>query len=579
MTGTPRKPSSRKSISKSEASESASEAQSLGMLGSSVSNAYTFTARTCLSVLDTMSDEDVNFEFQRLSLIDKSFSSNATKKAGKCAVLRRYLTKQCVADIDDTMNTLTARFNTFSCTVENECTKLVDRITKSSLATAADFAEETTQLRSLVSEAAPALSPIPTSEVPELDTAPANPVRVLECDLSEFSVDDLSAELEFDTSHPGGRRTTYYGSLPYSYGRTTHSATNTPLPSSLVRIYDKLKDIIPNLTPENYSCLCTYYRNGTVGIPMHQDSEPSIVEDSDIYTISFGATRVFRVSNTTGHFVEHSVPLEHGSVICMSRASQDNWRHGIDRDPLTKLPRISLTLRKLQQPQPPAQPEQRPQIPPVAPPKQAQQNFPTPRHSRVLFIHDSIHRDTTEGLFDQIPGHSCVKRVNYQLADALAFESEFKHAKSVVISCGINDLARYGKSARSLADIFCPRFIDTVRRNKATEFVFCSLTLTRNKWLNDEITEFNHIMFDLARDIPNLSYFDADRLIRRLDPYTVWERNDRHGIHLSFDVRRIVAQQLVNCVGKLAGSQIRHHRNCEWLFHHVPNSLFRYHRG
>ena len=34
-----------------------------------------------------MSDEDVNFEFQRLSLIDKSFSSNATKKAGKCAAL------------------------------------------------------------------------------------------------------------------------------------------------------------------------------------------------------------------------------------------------------------------------------------------------------------------------------------------------------------------------------------------------------------------------------------------------------------------------------------------------------------
>ena len=562
--------SRRKSFSKTEASESASGAQSLGMLGSSVSGAYTFSAKTCISVLGVMSDDDINFEFERLKLIDKSFSSTATKKANKIAVLNRYLAKQCVVDVDETMNKFTASLNNFSCTVEEECSKLVDKISKS-------LAEETVRKNSLISAATP--PPPPPSTTPEVvESVPANPVRVLKCDaIKELNFDDLFAELMFENSHPGGRRTSYYGSLPYSYGRTTHSASHASLPPILTRIFDILKDLDADLTPENYSCLCTYYRNGTVGIPMHQDNEQSIVEDSDIYTISFGARRDFKVSNTTGRFVEYNVPLEHGTIISMSRASQDNWRHGIDRDPLIKQPRISLTLRKLQQPQPPAQPECRPPIPPVAPPKQAQRNSPSPRHSRVLFIHDSIHRDTNEGLFDQIPGHSCVKRVNYQLADALEYESEFKHAKSVVISCGINDLARYGKTACSLADHFCPRFIDALRRNKTTEFVFCSLTLTRNKWLNDEIIAFNRIMFDLSRDIPNLSYFDADGLIRRLDPYIVWERNDRHGVHLCYDVRRTVAQQIVNCVGKLAGSQIRHHRNCEWLFHHAPNSIFRYH--
>ena len=189
-----------------------------------------------------------------------------------------------------------------------------------------------------------------------------------------------------------------------------------------------------------------------------------------------------------------------------------------------------------------------------------------------MFIHDSIHRDTPEGLFDQIPGYSCVKRLNYQLADAPSYDPEFQHAKTVIISCGINDLARYGKSARSLADVFCPRFADCLRKNRNTEFIFCSLTLTRDKWLNDEIIYFNRTMSNLACNIPNLSYFDADGLLRRLDPHTVWERNDRHDIHLCFDVRKTVAQELVNCVGKLTGSQVLRHRNCDWLYYHVPKS-------
>lgn len=109
--------------------------------------------------------------------------------------------------------------------------------------------------------------------------------------------------------------------------------------------------------------------------------------------------------------------------------------------------------------------------------------------------------------------------------------------------------------------------------------MFCAISMTKCNWLNAEIDAFNIIMLNLAKDIPNLSFFDAHAVIKRVDSYYVWDRNDRHGIHLYHEVQRVVAHELVNCVGKLCGSEQRRHRNCEWLYHHKPNSLSRYNRS
>ena len=162
-----------------------------------------------------------------------------------------------------------------------------------------------------------------------------------------------------------------------------------------------------------------------------------------------------------------------------------------------------------------------------------------------------------------------MKRLNYQLSDIFKFEREFRHSKTVAISCGINDLARYGKAARTLADIVCPDLVRCCQQYSMTNFIFTSLTLVRDKsWLNAELLRFNQIMQDLARDIPNLYNFDSHGLIcREVHPDRVWDRQDRNGIHLVLDVRRLVTRELVNCVGRLTGSHLPHHRNCAWLYY------------
>lgn len=184
----------------------------------------------------------------------------------------------------------------------------------------------------------------------------------------------------------------------------------------------------------------------------------------------------------------------------------------------------------------------------------------------MLFIHDSIYQDCPEKIFEAVPGQTCVKRVNYELKDIFNFEPEFKYAKTVIISCGINDLARYHKTANSLADLVCSRLAKCCEDNPDTNFIFNCLTLTRrNRWLNKEIDEFNVYMYNLSRDVPNLSFFDSHALIKREDPFRVWEQSDYNGIKLVFDVRRMVTRGLVNCVGKLTGARAARFRDCRWL--------------
>ena len=73
-----------------------------------------------------------------------------------------------------------------------------------------------------------------------------------------------------------------------------------------------------------------------------------------------------------------------------------------------------------------------------------------------------MSRARQEKIFENVPGHTRVKKVNCQLAHLFGFEPELKHAKTVIeFLCGINDLAGYGKTSTA------PR---------STNFVFNSLT-------------------------------------------------------------------------------------------------------
>ena len=156
------------------------------------------------------------------------------------------------------------------------------------------------------------------------------------------------------------------------------------------------------------------------------------------------------------------------------------------------------------------------------------------------------------------------ERECYQLCDIFQAEHEFKHAKTVIISSGINDLSRYGKSANTLADMVCRKLENCCNKYPNTNFVFNSIThVKQQNWLNREIVDFNNYMFELSQRVRNLSFFDSHELIMCMRPEIVWERGN--GVHLCYNVRRMIVKGMVTAVGKITSPHSPKFRECRWL--------------
>ena len=56
-------------------------------------------------------------------------------------------------------------------------------------------------------------------------------------------------------------------------------------------------------------------------------------------------------------------------------------------------------------------------------------------------------------MFRELTGYTCIKKTNYELVNFVNFKDAFRYSDIVVLSVGVNDLARNGHSAESLADI------------------------------------------------------------------------------------------------------------------------------
>ena len=163
---------------------------------------------------------------------------------------------------------------------------------------------------------------------------------------SQFNVDTLDSNTAYSVNL-SNRCVAYYGPHPYHYGNTFHDPNPLPNNSYISEIIKHVSSVLPGL--KFNSVLLTKFRDGSDFIPPHSDDEECIAHDSTIATISLGATReisFYSVANggTT------PLQLSHGSMYCMTRKSQNLFKHAIPRhDPCSGI-RISITLRFINPP-------------------------------------------------------------------------------------------------------------------------------------------------------------------------------------------------------------------------------------
>ena len=92
------------------------------------------------------------------------------------------------------------------------------------------------------------------------------------------------------------------------------------------------------------SVLANLYRSGEDAMGWHADDEPELGPTPVIASLSFGDERRFdfrhRISGDSA-----SMALPHGSLLVMSGATQQHWKHRIARTKSSHSPRVNLTYR------------------------------------------------------------------------------------------------------------------------------------------------------------------------------------------------------------------------------------------
>jgi alkylated DNA repair dioxygenase AlkB len=139
------------------------------------------------------------------------------------------------------------------------------------------------------------------------------------------------------------RKTAWYGSKSFEYTYSNKTKVAIPWNKELIEI----KTLLENQYQEEFnSCLLNLYHNGNEGMAWHSDDEKTILPNSTIASLSFGAERrfLFKHKNTQQKI---ELNLHSGSLLLMKENTQNNWWHSLPKSAKITSTRINLTFRKM----------------------------------------------------------------------------------------------------------------------------------------------------------------------------------------------------------------------------------------
>ncbi len=140
------------------------------------------------------------------------------------------------------------------------------------------------------------------------------------------------------------RRVVWYGDVQarYRYSGLVHE----PLPWT--PLLAEVRQRVEQQVGESLNgVLLNLYRDGQDAMGWHSDDEPELGPEPLVVSLSLGATRRFDLRRTGNSRIEHSLELEHGSLLVMSGPTQHHWQHQIARTRKVLTPRLNLTFRQI----------------------------------------------------------------------------------------------------------------------------------------------------------------------------------------------------------------------------------------
>lgn len=131
-----------------------------------------------------------------------------------------------------------------------------------------------------------------------------------------------------------------------AYGADYHFSGQTnkarPVPTILEPVHSWVREVVG---PRLNGLLLNWYDGPGHYIGPHHDSTKNVVPDTPIVTVSFGETRVFRLSHgPTGSGI-HNFPAPDGTVFVLPFATNLVWKHSVPKSARYRGRRISVTFR------------------------------------------------------------------------------------------------------------------------------------------------------------------------------------------------------------------------------------------
>lgn len=138
------------------------------------------------------------------------------------------------------------------------------------------------------------------------------------------------------------RQVAWYGDADARYRYSGHTHVPLPWTPLLSEIRQRLEEQVGQ--PLN-GVLLNLYRDGRDAMGWHSDDEAALGPDPMVVSLSLGAARRLDFRRKGGSRIEHSIQLEHGSLLVMSGSTQHHWQHQIARTRKVTEPRLNLTFR------------------------------------------------------------------------------------------------------------------------------------------------------------------------------------------------------------------------------------------
>ncbi len=140
---------------------------------------------------------------------------------------------------------------------------------------------------------------------------------------------------------PMPRLVAFFGPHAYAYSGTSHPAC--PLPDCVEAIRARVEALTER--PFN-TALANLYRDGRDSMGWHSDDDYPHGGQDCVASVSFGATRRFRLRARAGE-ASVGVDLSAGGLLLMGPGAQTRWRHAVPRTKRPVGPRINLTFRHM----------------------------------------------------------------------------------------------------------------------------------------------------------------------------------------------------------------------------------------